>query len=166
MLEIKDKPFFLEIVADAIAQAEVNLTDKKERTRWVNAIAKGVQLLDQRSEFITFMPGDKSLVIWSDSNEVYAANGVCQCRAYKNGLNIRNKPFPCKHRALARIVRLYFELQEKPNRQSSKSSAAVSQAPVLSDIAPKAPVKTDYTQIPYLKPSSNKKPERVGNVRI
>ena len=165
MLEIKDRKFFLEIAADAIVQADVNLTDKKERTRWVNAIAKGIKLLDERGEFITWMSDEKSLLIWSDSNEIYAANGVCQCEAYKNGIARRNKPFPCKHRALARIVRLYFELQEKPIRQD-ESSAAVTQAPVLSNIAPPAPVVTDITQAPYLKPSSDKKPERIGNIRI
>jgi len=165
MLEIKDRQFFLEIAADAIVQAEVNLTDRKEATRWVNAIAKGIKLLDERGEFITWMPNDKSLLIWSDSNEIYAANGVCQCEAYKNGLKRRNKPFPCKHRALARLVRLYIELQEKPNRQGESPVADQQAQPVLSNIATSAPV-SDIRQAPYLKPSSDKKPERVGNFRI
>jgi len=166
MLEIRDRNFFLQIVADAIAQAELTLSDERERTRWVNAIAKGVKLLEDRGEFITWMPEDKSLLIWSDSNEIYAANGVCQCQAYTNGLARRNKPFPCKHRALARLVRLYHELQEKPNRQDESSAAVAGAQPVSSNVVPAAPAVTDITKAPYLKPSSDKKPERIGNVRI
>lgn len=130
MLEIKDKEFFLEVAADAIAQAELNCPDKKERTRWVNAIAKGIRLLEDRGEFITWMAEDKSLLIWSDSNRIYSANGVCQCHAFTEGIRLRNKPFPCKHRALARIVRLYFELQEKPVRRGGSSAAHNPQASV------------------------------------
>jgi hypothetical protein len=145
MLNIEDKEFFMGIVTDAIAQAKINCTDAKEVTRWINAIAKGVRLYEDRADFITVMD-DKSLLIWSDSNEIYSANGVCQCRAFTTGLNQRGKPFPCKHRALARLVRLYFELQERPviapDRFAESSNA------------------------PYLKTGSNKKPEMVGNYSI
>jgi hypothetical protein len=172
MLEIiknkKNRQFFLEIAADAVSQAEQNLSDPKERTRWVNAIAKGVKLLEERGDFITWMPDDKSIVIWSESDKIYAANGVCQCEAYTKGIKRRNKPFPCKHRALARMIRLYFELQEKPIRQD-ESSAADSQAqPVLSNVASAAPQSDihSFNNAPYLKPSSDKKPEKIGNVRI
>lgn len=139
MLEIKDTKFFAEIIADAIAQAEINCTDKKEKTRWITAIAKGIAMLEKDPTFIHWQAEDKSLLIWSDSNEIYSANGVCQCRAYAEGIQTRNKPFPCKHRALARIVRLYFELQEKPVRQADENSAAAKpQAVLQSNIAPPA----------------------------
>ncbi len=43
-----------------------------------------------------------ALVILSESNEVYSANGTCQCRAYEFGK-------PCWHRAAARLVARYNE---------------------------------------------------------
>lgn len=207
MLELNQE-FLLEIAADAIVQAELNLTDKKERTRWVNAIAKGVKMFEERSEFMTWMD-DKSLLIWSDSNQIYSANGVCTCQAFIRGLEMRNKPFPCKHRALARLVRLYFELTEIPNRREETCAAEPQTA--VSNIPPSAvnplPAKTDrskqscgcvfnwddkftekycdkhwseaeeaeaeyvshlseFNNAPYLKMSSNRKPEKIGNIRI
>lgn len=68
MLDL-NRGILLEIAADAIVQAELNLTDKKERTRWVTAIAKGVALFEERSEFMTWMD-DKSLLIWLGSNQI------------------------------------------------------------------------------------------------
>jgi hypothetical protein len=43
-----------------------------------------------------------ALIILSPSNEIYEANGACQCRAFKNHQ-------PCWHRAAARIVERYQE---------------------------------------------------------
>jgi hypothetical protein len=45
---------------------------------------------------------DGALLILSPSNEIYEANGTCQCRAYLSG-------YPCWHRAAARIVERYKE---------------------------------------------------------
>ncbi len=57
---------------------------------------------------MTWMEEDKSLLIWSQkSNNIYAANGVCQCRAFEQGS-------PCFHRAAARLVRLYMEMENAP----------------------------------------------------
>jgi hypothetical protein len=84
---------------------------------------------------------DNHLVIWSqDSNEIYTANGVCQCKAFERGL-------ACWHRAAARLVRLYQELPEntKPNFAAKK----------------------DIKDIPYL--PNTKEPIRVekyGSVRL
>lgn len=143
MLEIKDQKFLLEIAADAVAQTEMTLTDKSEQTRWINAIANGLKMLEDNWAFITWQPESKSLLILSDSNRIYSANGTCQCRAYTEGLKFRNKPYPCRHRALARLVRLYFELQEKPDKVKS---AAMSAAPYLKQGSKAAPVKIgNYT---------------------
>jgi hypothetical protein len=47
------------------------------------------------------------LVIWSqDSDAIYSANGVCQCKAFAQGV-------PCWRRA-ARLVRLYTETKTAP----------------------------------------------------
>ncbi|MET0466768.1 MAG: SWIM zinc finger family protein [Chitinophagaceae bacterium] len=44
-----------------------------------------------------------ALLILSDSNEIYTANGTCQCKAFQNGRR------PCWHRAAARLVKRYTE---------------------------------------------------------
>ncbi|HEX8287286.1 MAG TPA: SWIM zinc finger family protein [Pyrinomonadaceae bacterium] len=36
------------------------------------------------------------------SNQVYTANGTCQCKAFEQG-------YPCRHRAASRLVTLYIE---------------------------------------------------------
>ncbi len=43
-----------------------------------------------------------ALVILSESNEIYSANGTCQCKAFAHGK-------PCWHRAAARLVTRYNE---------------------------------------------------------
>ena len=67
--------------------------------RWETAIAKAVSQL--RDNPMMHFDGE-ALLILSDSNEIYSANGVCQCKAYASGQ-------PCWHRAAARLVRRYFE---------------------------------------------------------
>jgi hypothetical protein len=84
---------------------------------------------------------DNHLVIWSqDSNEIYTANGVCQCKAFERGT-------ACWHRAAARLVRLYLELPENTK--------------------PVFPAKKGIKDIPYL--PNTKEPIRVekyGSVRL
>ena len=76
--------------------------DKAEGSkRWQNAIAKAVGQL--RENPMMHFDGE-ALLILSDSNQIYSANGVCQCKAFEKG-------FPCWHRAAARLVRRYFEAQ-------------------------------------------------------
>ena len=76
--------------------------DKAEGSkRWQHAIAKAVgQLRD--NPYVHF--DGEALLILSDSNEIYSANGTCQCPAFEKG-------FPCWHRAAARLVKRYFEAQ-------------------------------------------------------
>ena len=51
-----------------------------------------------------------SLLFWSpDSNEIYDIGENCQCPAFK-----RDIPLPCYHRAMSRLVKNYFEFQQKP----------------------------------------------------
>ena len=73
------------------------------KKRWINAIAKATAEIEANGVFMTYQPEDHSLIIWSQkSNNIYTANGVCQCRAFEQGS-------PCFHRAAARLVRLYME---------------------------------------------------------
>jgi hypothetical protein len=70
--------------------------------RWQVAIAKAKQQLES-NPFLHF-DGD-ALLILSDSNEIYRANGTCQCKSFVNGRR------PCWHRAAARIVANYHRQQ-------------------------------------------------------
>jgi hypothetical protein len=67
--------------------------------RWETAIVKAKQQLE--SNPYIHLDGD-ALLILSPSNEIYRANGACQCRAYRQGQ-------PCWHRAAARLVARYNE---------------------------------------------------------
>lgn len=67
--------------------------------RWQTAIAKAKQQLET-NPYIHF--DGAALLILSDSNEIYRANGTCQCKAYTKG-------FPCWHRAAARLVERYLK---------------------------------------------------------
>ncbi len=67
--------------------------------RWQTAIAKAKQEIEENP----FMHYDgHALLILSSSNEIYSANGTCQCKAFEFGR-------PCWHRAAARIVQRYHE---------------------------------------------------------
>ncbi len=103
MIEITDTNKFGKVAADAIAKVELTVKDAQTKKRWINAIAKATVEIEENGVFMTWMKEDKSLIIWSQkSNNIYAANGVCQCRAFEQGS-------PCFHRAAARLVRLYME---------------------------------------------------------
>jgi hypothetical protein len=140
MLNTKDANKFGKVIAGALGKVEMTITNPALKSRWINAIAKAVYQIEAHGEFMTWMPETKSLLIWSqDSNDIHAANGVCDCEAYKRG-------FPCWHRAAARLVRLYIEAENNP-----------------------APVKTQADEMntaPYLKPTIERKAERIGGIRI
>ena len=67
--------------------------------RWQTAIAKAKQQLEA-NPYIHF--DGNALLILSPSGEIYSANGICQCKAYRSGQ-------PCWHRAAARLVQRYNE---------------------------------------------------------
>lgn len=67
--------------------------------RWQTAIARAKQQIESNP----FMHFDgEALLILSPSNEIYRANGVCQCKAFERGI-------PCWHRAAARLVQRCVE---------------------------------------------------------
>jgi hypothetical protein len=107
MLQIENKDRFGKVIADALSKVELT-TDAQTKKRWINAIAKATVEIEENGVFMTWQEADKSLLIWSQkSNNIYAANGVCQCRAFEQGS-------PCFHRAAARLVRLYMETENAP----------------------------------------------------
>jgi hypothetical protein len=67
--------------------------------RWQAAIVRAKIELEN-NPYIHW--GGDALLILSPSNEIYSANGKCQCLAYQSGQ-------PCWHRAAARLVRRYIE---------------------------------------------------------
>jgi len=111
MLNISDKNFFLQIVADAVIQAHLTCRRENKRNRWINAIAKATAvILEGDTTFLHWDSEKNSLLFWSpDSNEIYDTGRNCQCPAFK-----RDIPLPCYHRAMSRLVKNYFEFQQKP----------------------------------------------------
>ncbi len=89
----------ININRDRMQQVAQEAFDKTNSLRWQTAIAKAKRQIEE-NPFMHF-DGD-ALLILSDSNEIYRANGTCQCRAYVNGQ-------PCWHRAAARLVKRYNE---------------------------------------------------------
>ena len=105
MLQIENKDRFGKVVADALAKTELTVKDAGMKKRWINAIGKATAEIEENGVFMTYQEDDHSLIIWSQkSNNIYTANGVCQCRAFEQGS-------PCFHRAAARLVRLYLEAE-------------------------------------------------------
>ena len=67
--------------------------------RWQHAIVRAKVEIEV-NPFIHW--NGNALVILSPSDEIYEANGRCQCKAYEQG-------FPCWHRAAARLIQRYNE---------------------------------------------------------
>jgi hypothetical protein len=93
------------VIAETLAsihiQYESNRLSEGNYKRWINAIGKATVEFES-NPFIAWDAENRHLTIWANSNEIYEANGTCQCRAYLEG-------FPCYHRALARLIQRYFE---------------------------------------------------------
>ncbi len=108
MLQIENKDRFGKVIAGALSKVELTVANSQTKKRWINAIAKAAVEIEENGVFMTWMEADKSLLIWSQkSNNIYTANGVCQCRAFEQGS-------PCFHRAAARLIRLYLETENVP----------------------------------------------------
>lgn len=102
MLEIMNEKLFRATVSNAIEAAAANSGTEAQAKRWINAIEKAVSEIET-NPFISWDAKKHSLLIMSElSNNIYAANGVCQCEAFRQNQ-------PCYHRAAARIWRLYLE---------------------------------------------------------
>jgi hypothetical protein len=86
------------------------ITTARERVaddpRWLHAIERAAHEL---AENPYIERGASALLIGSPSGNVYAANGVCQCKAYEHGR-------PCWHRAAGRLVQRYDEADRTQQR--------------------------------------------------
>ncbi len=133
MLQIENKDKFGKVIADALSKVELTVADAQNKRRWIRAIARAVAEIEENGNFMSWMAEDKALLIWSQKTDgVYTSNGVCQCRAFVQGV-------PCFHRAAARLVRLYLEMENAP---------------------------VEAKEIPYLKATKNIKAERIAGIRI
>lgn len=83
---------FMDVVEMALLKAGTS-------KRWRNAIVRAAVEIEV-NPFIEWK--ENAVLILSSSNEIYEANGSCQCKAYESG-------FPCWHRAAARLLQRYAE---------------------------------------------------------
>jgi hypothetical protein len=90
----------LKINSDKLQEVTQEAFDKATGSRrWQTAIVKAKQQIE--SNPYLHVDGD-ALLILSPSNEIYRANGTCQCKAFAQNQ-------PCWHRAAARLVKRYNE---------------------------------------------------------
>ena len=103
MLNLVNRAKWQAVVSEAIQNALANCQDDRTAERWVNAIERAAAMVETQPEFISWLPEENAVVIFNtETGGVYEANGVCQCKAFEKG-------FPCKHRAMARLVQRYFD---------------------------------------------------------
>ena len=91
-------------ILGAIAAESISKINPQSRNgqRWINAIAKATAEIET-NPYMTYEVESHSLLMMSDtSNQIYTANGTCQCKAFTQG-------FPCRHRAAARLIAIYIE---------------------------------------------------------
>lgn len=92
----------MNIDQDRMQQVIQDAFDKASgHRRWETAIAKAKQQLES-NPFLHW--NGHALLVLSPSNEIYEANGTCQCKAYHSHQ-------PCWHRAAARLVERYNETE-------------------------------------------------------
>jgi hypothetical protein len=74
------------------------IASQHENPRWQNAIRKAAaELVSNPYMHYT----GKSLLMLSESGEIYEANGTCQCVAFK-------AQTPCRHRAAYKLLKNYL----------------------------------------------------------
>jgi hypothetical protein len=78
---------------------------KTDNKRWIAAIEKAADAILNGKWVVTQL--FHCWVFTTQSGKTYRANGVCQCEAF-----FRDQP--CKHRAGARLLNLYQEMEAAP----------------------------------------------------
>jgi hypothetical protein len=84
-------------LAQVVESALLNVQGNR---RWQNAIRRAAEEL-QRNPYMHFT--GKSLLMLSESGEIYEANGACQCAAFKAQM-------PCRHRAAYKLWKNYLTM--------------------------------------------------------
>lgn len=102
-IEIKNEELWGKIIAEETAAVDGNRAlNTREKVRFINALAKAAVRIERSGTFMDFDHKTDTLLIWSDSNEIYVVNGdkTCKCKAAMNG-NV------CWHRAAKRLASRY-----------------------------------------------------------
>ena len=142
MIEIKNERIFGKVIADALVSVDSNGSLQVwEKARWMKAIHKALNLLEAQKDFIEYRKSDGKTIIWSDSNKIYTTDTACDCRAFVEFGQ------PCKHRALAKLIKNYL-------------------LEVENEILAGETVEEKVEEITYLKQPTGAKPMKVGNIRI
>ena len=82
------------------AVIERALTSAASSRAWANAIRRAATEFE--SNPYLHYNGKELIILSSSSDNIYHANGSCQCKAYSLSR-------PCWHRAAARLVERYYE---------------------------------------------------------
>jgi hypothetical protein len=101
-------PTTLSAVVDQALQAAA------DHPRWLNAIDRAATELIENP--LICRQNDHLLIASSSSDQIYSANGVCQCRAFTSGQ-------PCWHRAAGRLVQRYDEAQARQAQRPAYEQA-------------------------------------------
>jgi hypothetical protein len=115
MLNITDKNFFIQVAADVVAQGNLNCSEIERRNQWIGAVAEAAAIVLEGDDasFFHWNHFESTLYGWSkEKGEIRTASETaCQFRECEQA-----QPAPCRHRALSRLARNYFELQRKPDK--------------------------------------------------
>lgn len=181
-IEITNHDLWAQAIANALVKIHEARLNDWETVRHTNAVAKAAAQIEANGAFMTYHAGEKSMTIWNQkTNGVYTANGVCECEAFKRG-------YICFHRAAARLWTRYCELLKAADDAAlekaaklTEFSARLNELPKVADgraatlpeileagNEPKSLHERNKIQsaAPYLKATSDKKPEKLGNIRI
>lgn len=79
---------------------ESALSNVQRNRRWQNAIHRAAEEL-LTNPYMHYT--GKSLLMLSDSGEIYEANGACQCAAFRSQI-------PCRHRAAYKLLKNYLTM--------------------------------------------------------
>jgi hypothetical protein len=87
------------LIETKLAQVvESALSNVRGQRRWQSAIRRAADEL-LTNPYMHFT--GKSLLMLSESGEIYEANGTCQCAAFK-------ARYPCRHRAAYKLLKNYL----------------------------------------------------------
>jgi hypothetical protein len=146
MLEIRNQELWREVIARAISAATQNPGNRKVEN-WVKQIAYAAKSVET-NPYLNYEEG-KLIVLSERSLNVYEVDEYCDCKGAVEFGQV------CWHRVAKRLWEIYLEVE-------ASEADAILESPV---IAEKKSL-SEYNDAPYLKQGSDKKPEKIGNIRI
>jgi hypothetical protein len=133
MLKIVNRELFGRCIAESLVRIDRNASiNTGEKLRWVNALGKAAARMESSDFLMTWQPESETMVIWTvgTTNQVYAANGSCQCRAYLSGN-------PCWHLAAKQLYKRYLETESASPAPSRKAEEGFYSKQMLSPASEK-----------------------------